>query len=323
MISTVLLALDGSDKDDRGVAGAAALAELARANICVVRVVAADYDRLSMLTGALVATNEEVDSQRAIERELESAAEQLRQQIPGKVICDVVAGADVGETLLRQVEERHADFVVMATRAAGVVGRAVHGSVADHLVRESPKPVLLVPPRAAHLSGHRLQFRRMLVPFDGSRVALSAIQHLLALPHADQLELVFIQVVAPERTGGYVMPPSAEADVDPAAEWTHAGAVVAEKRLTMLADPLRSQGRHVHIRVVESRHAHEMILEAVRGELVELIAMTTRGAGGLRRVVLGSVAEQVVRGSEIPVLLVTAGAAARPRPESQEVESQT
>lgn len=312
MSSTVLLALDGSDQDERGIAGAAALAELAGASICIVRVVAADYDRLSALTGALVTTSDETDSRRAIERELESAAEQLRQLTSGEVICDVVPGADVGKTLLRQVEERRADFIVMATRAAGAVDRAVHGSVADHLVRESPKPVLLVPPRAAHLSGNRLQFGRVLVPFDGSRVALSAMQHLLALPRADALELVFIQVVAPERTGGYAMPPTAEGDAYPAAEWTHAGAVAAEKHLTALADPLRRQGRHVDIRVIESRHAHEVILEAIRVELVELIAMTTRGAGGLRRVVLGSIAEQVVRASEIPVLLVTAGAARPP-----------
>src|SRR5262245_42458102 len=118
------------------------------------------------------------------------------------------------------------------------------------------------------------------------------------------------------------MPPSLEGDADSTAEWTHAGAVAAEEKLTTLAEPLRRQGRHVDVRVIESPHAHAVILEAVRAELVELIAMTTRGAGGLRRVVLGSVAEQVVRGSEVPVLLVTAKAAARPR-EGQEVESQT
>src|SRR5262245_1317576 len=225
MSFTVLLALDGSDKDERGVAGAAALAELAGASIHIVRVAAADYDRLSALTEVLVTMSEEVESQRAIERELETDAAELRQRIAGEVTRDVVRGSDVAETLLAQIDEQRADFVVMATRAAGIVGRAIHGSVADRLVRDSPKPVLLVPPRAAHLSGRRIQFRRVLVPFDGSRVALSAMQHLVALPRASELELVFVQVVAPERTGGYAMPPNLEGDADSAAEWTHAGAV--------------------------------------------------------------------------------------------------
>src|SRR5262245_54326617 len=110
MSSTVLLALDGSDKDERGIAGAAALAELAGASIRIVRVAAADYDRLSALTEALVTTSEEADSQRAIEGELETAATELRQQIAGEVTCDVVRGTDVAETLLAQIDERHADF---------------------------------------------------------------------------------------------------------------------------------------------------------------------------------------------------------------------
>ena len=48
-------------------------------------------------------------------------------------------------------------------------------------------------------------------------------------------------------------------------------------------------------------------LIATRQELVELIAMTTHGEGGVKRMILGSVAESVVRDSELPVLLVTDG----------------
>ena len=51
--------------------------------------------------------------------------------------------------------------------------------------------------------------------------------------------------------------------------------------------------------------AAEIIAGAVREYLVEMIAMSTRGRGGLRRLVLGSVAEGVVRASEVPVLMLT------------------
>ena len=50
---------------------------------------------------------------------------------------------------------------------------------------------------------------------------------------------------------------------------------------------------------------HGSIVEAIRQELVDFIAMTTRGAGGIVRTVLGRVATAVVRSSEVPVLLVT------------------
>lgn len=303
---TILLALDGSEKDERGIAGAAALAALSDCGVRVVRIVAEPTDRLGVLTQALTATDEATRSYRGIERELETAAEHLWSTLRREVTWEVVTGADVAEKLLRQIDEHHVDFVVLATRAAGAVGRAIHGSVADHLVRESRRPVLLMPPRAGHLAGQPLHFRRVLVPFDGSSAALRVMDHLLALAHADTLELVLFQAVTPERTGGHVMPPGAGGDGSADEEWTHVGAEVAEQRLLALAEPLRRRGSSVEVRVVESPRPAEVILDAVRGELVELIAMTTRGAGGLQRLVLGSVAEVVARGSEVPVLLVTA-----------------
>ena len=47
------------------------------------------------------------------------------------------------------------------------------------------------------------------------------------------------------------------------------------------------------------------IVDAVREVLPDAIAMSTRGAGGLGRLLLGSVAEGVVRRSELPVMLLT------------------
>jgi nucleotide-binding universal stress UspA family protein len=48
-----------------------------------------------------------------------------------------------------------------------------------------------------------------------------------------------------------------------------------------------------------------VIVEAIRQDLIDFIAMSTRGAGGIPRTMLGSVATAVVRASEVPVLLVT------------------
>jgi nucleotide-binding universal stress UspA family protein len=83
-------------------------------------------------------------------------------------------------------------------------------------------------------------------------------------------------------------------------------AVLAEQRLAAVAKRLRASGNRVEVRVIESSEPAAVIVDAIRDDLVELIAMSTRGESGLRRLVLGSVAEEVVRQSEIPVLLVTA-----------------
>src|SRR6185503_4001208 len=89
------------------------------------------------------------------------------------VAWEATDGGDVVGTILQAIEEGDVACVVMATRAAGAIGRAIHGSVADRLVRESARPVVLVPPRAQHLSGKHIEFRRVLVPLDGSRTALN------------------------------------------------------------------------------------------------------------------------------------------------------
>ena len=79
----------------------------------------------------------------------------------------------------------------------------------------------------------------------------------------------------------------------------------AEHRLKHLADRLHTDGaKHVTVRVVEDLGPAAAITRVAREEGADFIAMSTRGAGGLERFVLGSVAEAVVRDSDVPVLLV-------------------
>jgi nucleotide-binding universal stress UspA family protein len=298
MTPTILLTVDGSDKDERAIAVAAALAELADSAIRVLRV----FQTPSVRDAEHAVRADVVENVR-------QSAERLGAMLRTKIAWDVVDGADVAATLLRDLETHDATFVVMATRAAGATGRAIEGSVADHLVRESPRPVLLVPPRAEYMGGKRVTLRRVLVPLDGSSAALRVIPRLLALARAEMLEFVLLRVVRRERVGGHVMPPDMPTPGDEApdgGEWTHVGAAIAEERLSAVADRLRARGSHAEVRVIESADVGPVIVDAIRNELVELIAMSTRGASGLRRLVLGSVAEHVVRHSEVPVLLVTA-----------------
>jgi nucleotide-binding universal stress UspA family protein len=279
----VLVTLDGSDKDERAVPVAEALLELTEGRARVIRVLPPGEQPASA-TG------------------VQEAAARLGADARRETTWEVLTDPDVAAAVLRDIETHHANFVVMATRAAGAVGRTVRGSVADRLMRESPCPVVLVPPNARHLAGKQIRLRRVLVPLDGSLPALSVLTCLLTLPRADRLEVVLIQAVHPERTGGHTLPPGIAADIDDA---IHVSAKIAEKGLRSVADHLRIKGVAAEVRVVESRDAGTVLIDATRQELIDFIAMTTRGAGGLQRLVLGSVAEHVVRRSEVPVLLVT------------------
>lgn len=273
MTSTILVPVDGSDKDARALAVAADLAQLADASLLLVRV-----------------RNPRTDSaphepESAMLDAMRASAEVPGMEVPRGLTCEVLDGDDVPNVLLRLAERVNAIALVMATRAPQAIGRAMHGSVADRVVRTGSRPVVLVPPRTDYMANRDVHLRRGLVPVDGSTVALSVVDHLLALRNAHELDLVFLQVVPPEPNHG------------PAAE--------SERELTALAERFRARGVRADARVVEAENPAVVIVEAIRQELVDFIAMTTRGAGGIVRTVLGSVATAVVRSSEVPVLLVT------------------
>ena len=274
MTSTILVPVDGSDKDARALAVAADLAQLADASLIVVRVrnpqteSAAPHESKSSMLQAMRAS-----------------AEVPGLRVPRGLTCEVLDGDDVPNALLERAERVNATALVMATRAPQAIDRAIHGSVADRVVRTGSRPVVLVPPRTGYMAGRDVHLRRGLVPVDGSTTALSVVDHLLAFRNAHELDLLLLQVVPPEPD--------------------HGRAQESEKELTAVVERLQGRGVRADARVVEAGNPAVVIVEAIRQDLIDFIAMTTRGAGGIARTMLGSVATAVVRSSEVPVLLVT------------------
>jgi nucleotide-binding universal stress UspA family protein len=315
MTTTVLVPLDGSDKDERALPAAAALADLTDGALHLIRVLEPPDDTLVPRARALGIADVMHEEREGMERSVRGTAERLAAVTRHRVSAEVADGADVAATLLRRADERNADVVVMATRAAGALGRALRGSVADRVVRQSPRPVVLVPPGADDTSGKRIELRRVLIPLDGSALSLNAIDHLLALPHGDGLEYVLLEVIPPAATIIAATPdaPAWAATLATAEAYlgsTDIGQVraAAEQRLNTVADRLRARGaKVVDVRVVEATDPAAAIAAAVRADLADFIAMSTHGSSGFKRMVLGSVAEKVVRESDVPVLLVTAG----------------
>ena len=291
----IMVPLDGSEKDARALAVASALADLSGGALHLVHV--------------LDATDRSVEARAAAravaEERLATSGRQFSIDAP--FTWAVLDGSHVVEELVRHAAARDALAVVMGTRAPSAVGRVVVGSVADQVVRECPRPVVLVPPGAAFMAGRQVRFGRVLVPLDGSVLSAEALEFLLRLPRAHELEYVLLEVVPPT-------------DANSPAESSSIGGgksgrvADAELRLASAAARVRSRGVPiVDVQVVEATDTAEAIVAAVRDCLVELIAMSTKGTGGLRRLVLGSVAEGVVRASEIPVLLLTPAALAAAR----------
>jgi nucleotide-binding universal stress UspA family protein len=77
----------------------------------------------------------------------------------------------------------------------------------------------------------------------------------------------------------------------------------AEEYLDQRAEQLRQRSLNAHTRVVSHRRPATAILDDASTHGVELIALATHGRGGLKRLLVGSVADKLLRGSTTAVLV--------------------
>ena len=134
-------------------------------------------------------------------------------------------------------------------------------------------------------------FRKILVPLDGSALAEAILPRVTELAKDLGAELLLLRVAI-----AHVFP-----GVDPTQEEVR---VVreAEEYVEALADKLAGKGARTRTAVRYGKAAAEIIAHIAANE-VDLVAMSTHGRSGLSRLVMGSVAEEVVRNAGVPVLL--------------------
>jgi nucleotide-binding universal stress UspA family protein len=147
--------------------------------------------------------------------------------------------------------------------------------------------------------------KRILVPLDGSKLSEEALTHAIGIAqrHCASLELVHIvpdllAQVSAARPG----PASFE-------QWLEDEEVRARNYLESLTKGLKAEkgvevSTHAHVRI---GFVAESILELANNLGVDLIVLTTHGKGRWERVWIGSVADQLLRSAEQPLLLFKPG----------------
>ncbi|MFB6135159.1 MAG: universal stress protein [Halobacteriaceae archaeon] len=283
MYDRILVPTDGSPSTRWAVEHALAFAAAHDATVHALyvldlRYLSTDAEEFSDVSAVEDALEEE--GRDAVERVAERGREvgvevetHVREGVPSRAI-------------VRDAEEHDADLVAMGTHGRSGVERFLLGSVAERVVRHSPVPVLTA--RAGE-GDPDTDYEELLVPTDGSEDALGAVEHALD---------------AAERFDARV----------------HALSVVDTRvsRQTNFLDALEQVGRQAtkDVEVRAAERGVDVVTEVVEGnpsdaildyadeEGVDLVAMGTSGRTGLDRVLVGSVAERVVRGATMPVLTV-------------------
>lgn len=286
MYRSILLPLDGSEFAEHAVAAASAIARRDGARINLVHV-------HEPLFGEL---DEELQAQ---ERDyLETMAGRISEATGGEVTYRNLVGR-INEQLQAYAQQTRADLIVMTTHGRGGVTRAWLGSSADAMVRESHVPVLLVRPEK--MGGEEVgkeRFERVLIPLDGSKAAEQVVPHAVAVGGKEaSYELVKVTTpdnISPEDAKGYGFQTGQD------------NVLIERKRVTEylegIAARLREEGYDVSTDVIGALRPARGILDHAAESGADLIAIATQGRGGLRRLLIGSIADKVLRGAEVSVL---------------------
>ncbi len=156
-------------------------------------------------------------------------------------------------------------------------------------------------------------YKRILVPLDGSPVAETALPYAIELAKKFESELYLLRVVSPAAAAGLITPAGMMADpsmgsaveAEILAEAEEEELAQARKYLDDVVRKLDDTGLQICSEVMEGSPG-SAILHFAHKVSIELTVLTTHGRTGLARMVMGSVADHIVRQCGCPVLLIRA-----------------
>ncbi len=299
MYGKVLVPLDGSKVAEQILPYARFLARTLKAPIEFIGVVdvAAVAPRVSSDNARYVDTLVS-EGMRTCKDYLESIA----RTFPGiSSKCIVVRGSP-GEVIIERAADDKTTLVAMATHGRSGMNRWLLGSVAEKVLCGSSNPLLLVRATEQGKSKGESVLKSILVPLDGSELAEQVLPHVTSLAKTIPLEIVLFRA--------YSLKQLISTYEDYVPDWDVLEAESqgeASNYLNGKVRQLKSQGLVDVCSVISEGAAAEKIIDLAKSTANSLIAICTHGRSGVKRWVLGSVTERVVRHSGDPVLVIRAG----------------
>jgi nucleotide-binding universal stress UspA family protein len=213
--------------------------------------------------------------------------------------CDVLSGAPPFDEICRLAQTIPADLVVMPTHGRTGLKHVFLGSTAERIVQHSSCPVLVTRGGALQANnGSRFRMKTILVPVDFSKCSGEGLKYAISFANEFDAKIILLHatyvgyIYSAEATALYDIPAlqkaarqSAEGKMRELIRSVNFGAVKFETALTE-ASPV--------IDICAFAKDHD----------VDLIITSTHGLTGFKHVLIGSIAEQVVRHAPCSVLVV-------------------
>lgn len=285
MYDSVLLPVDGSEGSAEVLYHASELAHWSDATLQVLFV--ADTTRDSVT----VVENDVVDALVQEGRSIVDEAAKTLDTLGVEYDTDVVQG-NPAPTIVDYAERHDYDLIAMPTHGRKGLSRYLLGSVTEKVVRLSSVPVLTV--RMRPDEQFTFPYENVLLPTDGSEAATRATRHGLSLAASLDATAHVLSVVDDSSLGVDVRSTLSGEETERD----------AREAVEAVEDEAENYGvANLRTRVTHGTPVDEVI-DYVEANDVHAVVMGTTGRRGTDRVLLGSVAEKVVRTAPVPVVTV-------------------
>ena len=298
----ILLPLDGSDFSEIASSYAPDLVKIQGVELTLIRVLVSESRR--SLEEELAYLDKQIKTiNAAVGMQTESDA------LKPKINKELVIGHPVSE-IFSYVQNKNIDLVIMATHGRSGIANLIMDSVAKKVVRASKVPVLLI---KTYKGGTKAAdrdtdiTRKVLIPLDWTKLnesVISSVQAFISQFGDKRSEIILLSVYEPSSIQSSHSVVTSEA-VQAAGINSFKHRREVNQYLSELAAQVRNDGFNISTKLITGNPT-EKIIEQAHQNGVSLIAMATHGRSGITKMVYGSVAESVIRGSRIPILLIKA-----------------
>lgn len=279
----ILVPLDGSALAERVLPAALQLAEAMHGSITLLTVVAKKPNYNADLMAKAIQTGEyEADLY------LRSVRKHLLPSVVPIATAVIIGKPD--KDIIEYAKENDTDLIIMSTHGRSGITRWSFGRTADKVLRRSPCPTVIL--RSEH-DIEPDQFKRILLPLDGSPLAERVLVAALEIAKGVGVELFMIQVVEPGSFYGFGHD---EAHIDEEIE-------TAQTYLAELRDRAIPADVVVHSHVAVGSSA-DVIVDYAEAQSIDLIVVSSRGDSGFDSWMFGSVAEKVMKGAPCAILVI-------------------
>lgn len=314
MFKKIMVCLDGSELAEQIILYAVSIAKMNDAEVILFRAVSEPSTVSPNIPGSTSVPVRATNIQDRLKRDLEEARIYLETKVKSieeETNLNVQAITDLGtagDSIVGYASENYIDLITISSHGHSGLERAVFGSTADYVLRESGLPNLIIKPKSktqrepADDTMHL--FKRILVCLDGSHLSEQILPYAVSQAKLFDSNLLLLRVIDAH---DLEVTPSLTATV-PVVEKENEYIQNEEDEVKMYldnyVDSFQKAGLHIESMVIHSKQTGEAIVNFAHANAIDLITMSTHGRGGLNRARFGSVADYAIRKSNLPILVI-------------------